>query len=66
MPPMFVILWNSASILSLVVPNADPEMLRLAALYVKITSLGIPVRLQHFTFRTLRLTYMGAWALLLI
>lgn len=44
MPPMYIILWNSATIISLVVPHADPDMVRLAALYVKVTSLGIPVR----------------------
>ena len=47
MPPMFVLLWNSATILALSIPNADPEMVRLAALYVKITSLGIPVCDYH-------------------
>ena len=48
MPPMFIILWNSEAIISLVIPNADPEMVRLAALYVKITSFGIPVCLVGF------------------
>lgn len=43
MPPMFIVLWNSESLISFVIPHADPEMIRLAALYVKITSLGIPV-----------------------
>lgn len=44
MPPMYAILWNSRNIMTVVIPHADPEMLRLAAVYVKITSLGIPVR----------------------
>lgn len=42
MPPMYIILWNSRWIISLVIPHADPEMVRLAAVYVKITSIGIP------------------------
>lgn len=47
MPPMFVLLWNSQTILSLIIPHADPEMISLAALYVKITSLGVPVCSIH-------------------
>lgn len=43
MPPMYAILWNSQAIISLVIPHADPEMVRRAALYVKVSSFGIPV-----------------------
>lgn len=44
MPPMYLVLFNSRWIISHIVPHADPEMVRKAALYVKISSLGIPVR----------------------
>jgi Na+-driven multidrug efflux pump len=44
MPPMYLVLWNSETILSAIIPRADPEMIHLAALYVKLSSLGILVR----------------------
>lgn len=42
-PPMYLAIWNTESLLLLVVPHADPEMLAHAAIYAKAASLGIPV-----------------------
>ncbi|KAK9900763.1 MATE efflux family protein [Cystobasidium minutum MCA 4210] len=51
MPPMYLVLWNSRSILSFVLPHADPEMIRLSSLYIEITSLAI---LPYVMFDCLR------------
>lgn len=42
MPFLFALLWNMNALFRLVLPGADPEMLRLASDYSKISSLGLP------------------------
>ena len=39
---LFLLLWNTNTIFRWILPNADPQMLRLASDYCKVTSFALP------------------------
>lgn len=42
MPFLFLFNWNGRLIFSILMPNAQPEMLKMAADYMKVISWGLP------------------------